>query len=150
MSTAPTNDLVGEAMGLVFELTRMLRQRIMAHHDEEHCNMLQLHVLAMIQKHEGITMTEIAKFMKVASPSATSFVARLVKMGLLERATDPENRKLVRLRVTPAGQLLLREQMDSRRLAFRQMLELLPEPERKEFVRLLQKLLDSAKKTATL
>ncbi len=148
----PPEEYSDQILQMAFELTRLLRRQAMLQHDDDHCdvNMLQLHALAMIHEHEGITMTQVAKFMKVASPSATSFVNRLVKLGWLQRATDPTNRKLVRLKLTVDGQSVLKKKMQARKQAFRRLMELISQPDQKELARILQKVLDSAQKSATL
>ncbi|MSR86879.1 MarR family transcriptional regulator, partial [Candidatus Peribacteria bacterium] len=64
-------------------------------------NLLHIHSLFLISEQEGLTMKEIAKSLHITSPSATSLVNRLVDMKWVGREHDTENRKLVRLRLTP-------------------------------------------------
>src|SRR5260221_4502922 len=90
---------------LTFEVTRFVRKKMASFSsDDKSVNWLQMHAVLLIAEREGVTMKELAHFMKVSAPSATSFVNRLVKMKWVERIADERNRKLVRLRITSVGQ----------------------------------------------
>ena len=49
---------------------------------------------------EGLTMREFARALGIAHGSATALADRMVARGLVERETDPSDRRIVRLRVT--------------------------------------------------
>ncbi|MEK7217947.1 MAG: MarR family transcriptional regulator, partial [Patescibacteria group bacterium] len=89
---------------LSFDLSRVIRHMMLCVHEEGvHVNFLQIHALALIEQHPGMTMKELAEALRVASPSATSFVNRLVRGKLVSRVRDAKNRKLVRLTLTREG-----------------------------------------------
>lgn len=113
-----TDDLIDS----VFKVMRVVRRQMACVKDDEHVNWLQIHSLAFIAEHEGITMKELADRMQVSPPSATSFVGRLVKLQYVERVTDAENRKLVRLKVTPVGREIVGRKLDEKRQKLRHML----------------------------
>lgn len=52
---------------------------------------------------EPMRMGELAQRMGIVPRSATSLVDALVAAGLLERATDPENRRAVLVGLSPGG-----------------------------------------------
>ena len=121
---------------LSFELGRALRHRMTVCVSGE-VNLLQLHGLAFIGEHPGITMKEFAAKLKITSPSATSFVGRLVRLKLVRRVRDPENRKLVRLALTPAGQRMVHINMQRRRREIARLLSRLSEHDQRELVKIL-------------
>ncbi|MDB4979106.1 MAG: Transcriptional regulator SlyA [Candidatus Peribacteria bacterium] len=148
-----TLDPVDRISTLTFEILRHIRKKMIRKQEEntEDCvNMLQMQTLHMLTEHEGATMKEVADFMKVSSPSATSFISRLVKMGWIDRVSDPLNRKLVRLKVTAKGKKLLQEKMLERKKVFAEMLDLLPLEDQQEFARILGLLLDNLRKNSTI
>jgi len=51
--------------------------------------------------------TELAKTVRVTSPTMTRVIDRLVEMGLVHRETDPDDRRAIRLALTPAGRRVL-------------------------------------------
>ena len=58
----------------------------------------------------------------ITSPSATSFVDRLVQLGYVRRKQDRSNRKLVRLSITETGKKILRKKMAEKKKIFATLL----------------------------
>lgn len=55
------------------------------------------------------TMTALGRLATVSLPAVSEQVEGLVRRGLLDRATDPEDRRAVRLGLTARGRRVLRE-----------------------------------------
>jgi DNA-binding MarR family transcriptional regulator len=72
----------------------------------------QLSALATVERHGPVTLGALADHERVAPPSITKVVAKLEAEGLVERAVDPNDRRVARVAVTPAGAELIE---DSRR-----------------------------------
>jgi DNA-binding MarR family transcriptional regulator len=81
---------------------------------EEMVTKPQLRVL-ILTSFEQQTMSSIAEDLGVHASNATRTCERLVQAGLLDRATDPEDRRRVILSPTPAGERLLAQVMERRR-----------------------------------
>lgn len=64
---------------------------------------LQMGVLGALMHRDGCTMSELAEDQMVVRSGATRIVDDLVRAGLVERQTDPADRRVVRLRITPRG-----------------------------------------------
>lgn len=64
---------------------------------------LQLGVLGAVYSKDNCTMSELAQDRFVVPSAATRMAEELVKKGLLERTSDPGDRRIVRLRITPQG-----------------------------------------------
>lgn len=110
-----------------FALHRVIRRH--AHGElpgKKGLNLLHLHAMAHIAEHETVTMTQLAKCLKVSPSSATSFAARLHRMKYVERVRDRKNRKIVRLRLTKAGRALVAEAFQLHRAELRKILGVLP------------------------
>jgi len=58
-------------------------------------------------KSGSVTMRELAKDLDVSESSATAVTDRLVRQGLVERQSDPTDRRVVRLALSPAGSTLV-------------------------------------------
>src|SRR5665213_2676417 len=103
---------------LWMQITRLLHQRMVLLKKEKKSmlNPMQMHALIVIKEHEGLTMKELAQFLRITSPSATSFVNRLVRLKWVKRVSDLTNRKLVRLKLTDSGAKMIairmKEHMD--------------------------------------
>lgn len=125
----------------VYQLGRIMKRRMVACGSGE-IHMGQIHALFLIQERSGITMKELAEALRVSSPSATSFVDRLVKLKLVERQNDEQNRRLVRLKITPEGVRFMKEKMDQRRKIFSEVLGTLSPKDQEDLLCILQKVLD--------
>ena len=100
-----------------------------------------MHALLFIQSKPGITMKELAGLLRVTSPSTTSFVDRLVKLGHVRRARDVTNRKLVRLYLTDEGETSLKVTMEKRRDMLLDILSVLSPSEQESLRTVMQKLI---------
>lgn len=69
----------------------------------------QYSVLAALSKNGAMTPGELAERDHVQPPSMTRTVARLVEMGLVQRAEHPTDRRQVLVTITPAGDQEVRE-----------------------------------------
>jgi DNA-binding MarR family transcriptional regulator len=125
---------------LTFDLGRCLRQKMLQCSDSG-MHIPQMHALLFIQSHPGITMKELATMMRVTSPSATSFVDRLVKLGHVRRASDATNRKLVRLHLTEDGAESLKHTMADRRKMLLHILSVLSPADQESLKSIMQKLI---------
>ncbi len=104
-------------------------------------NLLHIHALFLISEQEGLTMKELAKALHVSSPSTTSLINRLVKIHWVGRKHDEQNRKLVRLWLTPLGKRILKEKHDRRRDILRHIFSHLTPAEQRQLTHLHEKLI---------
>ena len=106
---SPQAPSVDQLVDVVMEFARAMRK----HFADTHAggsNMLQVHALTLLDEHGGMTVGALADALQVTAPSASVFVGRLVRRGLLQRVRTAKNRKLVHLRLTPAGRALVRRE----------------------------------------
>ena len=123
-----------------FDLGRVLRKK-MHSSDPSDLHMGQIHALAFIKEFPGITMSKVADMLQVSSPTATSFVERLVRMGYVTRHHDEKNRKFVCLEVTSQGMRILESKMTEKRKIIAEVLSVLPEQDQKTLHSLLSKII---------
>jgi DNA-binding MarR family transcriptional regulator len=74
-------------------------------------------------------MSELAVARNVALNTATSLVDRLVAAGLLERRSDPNDRRVVRVVTTAKGRTLVERLRSVRGAAIRRLLDELSDEE---------------------
>src|SRR5437762_12280801 len=60
--------------------------------------------MAARESREGLTMGELARRLLVSNGNLTGLTARLMKEGLVTRATSSHDRRAQRVRMTAAGQ----------------------------------------------
>jgi DNA-binding MarR family transcriptional regulator len=60
-------------------------------------------VLKAVQMHGPVRMSEIGRHMGISRPYMTALVDKLIDDGLVERVSDPDDRRVVNVRITDAG-----------------------------------------------
>jgi DNA-binding MarR family transcriptional regulator len=68
-----------------------------------------LPVLGVVLNHGPMPMSEIGRKMGISKPYTTVLVDRLIKKGLVERALDASDRRLVNIKLTTAGRDTFKE-----------------------------------------
>jgi DNA-binding MarR family transcriptional regulator len=89
----------------------------------------QFAVLAHLNDSGGCTMGALAAARGIALNSATALVDRLVQTAYVQREHLPEDRRVVRVVLTPVGGLLVADLRRARETAFRRLIGSLSEAE---------------------
>jgi DNA-binding MarR family transcriptional regulator len=92
---------------------------------------------------EPITMGDLSRILGVPFSTATRTADWLVNNGYIQRLADPEDRRVVRVELTEVGKELYRAMNDQLLGSAEQFLHNFSSEERKEFGRLLGKLVDN-------
>src|SRR5436309_13426410 len=87
---------------VVSRLARRLRQQA-----EPGTTASQLSVLATIDRHGSMTLSDLAQHERVTPPTITASVGRLEAAGYLTRESDAEDRRISRVSLRPEARPLL-------------------------------------------
>jgi DNA-binding MarR family transcriptional regulator len=100
-------------------------------------------VLALLRRNEPdlLTPVEVAKKLLSSQSGMTGKLDRLEGQGLIQRLPDPEDRRVIRLRVTDSGRSLIDEAFRSSLEVYESILDELSPAEREQLATLLTKLL---------
>jgi DNA-binding MarR family transcriptional regulator len=102
-ATITDTDLAERLRLAVTRLARRLRQ----HGDADDASPTQLSALATIERRGPITLGELATAERVQPPTITAAIDRLEGQGLVQRRTDDQDRRVVRVEITSVGRKLL-------------------------------------------
>jgi DNA-binding MarR family transcriptional regulator len=72
-------------------------------------SMAQLHILYTLQRSGEMTMSRLAEVLNVSLSNATGLIDRIEERGYVERSRVPEDRRIVKIRLTPEGSRMLDE-----------------------------------------
>ena len=75
----------------------------------EGVSMAQVHIMYTVERHGEMTMSQLADMLNVSDSNATGLVDRMEERGLVVRDRVPEDRRVVVVKATEAGQRLLGE-----------------------------------------
>jgi len=108
----------------------------------------QAKALSLFEDGTEFTMTELSNLLKVSLPTATEMVDRLVKAKLATRKRNKSDRRVVMVALSPFGKRIKNEFLQHKRNIIEEVLVKLPEEERNELVKAMERtieLLDSIK-----
>jgi DNA-binding MarR family transcriptional regulator len=141
MSNFQKNDQINQIMSLIFTVRNLMHDKI-AQKNNKKTSFLQMITLRFI-KHKKPTMKEIADYLTITAPSATSLVNSLMKDEVVKREEEKEDRRIVRIVMTQRGEVYLKKGMDCMLEKFKKNLEALNQKEQVELAKILGKLVNS-------
>jgi len=134
-------------INLILEISRIVRKKmILECGDGITISPIQIHALSFIERSGEITMKEFAKHLKISSPSATAFANRLVNNNWVKRLNDPNNRRLVKLKITDYGKDILENKRKERIEITKKIINIIPKNDQTELIRILSNILENYKK----
>ncbi|MFH1641195.1 MAG: MarR family transcriptional regulator [Candidatus Omnitrophota bacterium] len=127
-------DKVSEIMPLVMrEFSRRLGNELF----KEKITLPQIFILDLLDKHGESRMSDLARLMKVSTAASTGIVERLVKYGYVARVFDPDDRRIIRIKLTSKGSVLIRNINQGRRRLITRIFGKISEEDRQDYLRIL-------------
>lgn len=109
---ATTSEVAARLRLTVARLQRIVRQQAMGG-----LNLAEGSCLAIIDRHGPLSLSDVASRENLSAPTITKIVTRLEAQGLIERLTDPTDRRVSLVAVSENGAALL-ERVRSSRTAY--------------------------------
>jgi DNA-binding MarR family transcriptional regulator len=101
----------------------------------------QIETLRFIVENKNPTMKDIAEYLRVSAPSATSAIEHLSHKKLVKRLVDKKDRRTVRITLTPKALKLFSVLKEVKNQVFSDMLKNLTHEEKEQLVHLIKKLI---------
>ncbi|MDR3559333.1 MAG: MarR family transcriptional regulator [Candidatus Pacebacteria bacterium] len=135
------DDQISQIITLMSTIRNLMHGRV-ADKKVNGISFLQLVTLRYIKEDKPL-MKDIADFLTITPPSATSFVETLCQAGLAARFADPDDRRAVRIAITKKGEENLEAGMEAMTIKMRKELEKLNRQEQENLVNILQKMISN-------
>lgn len=100
----------------------------------------QFDALLVISRQDNLTMGDLCAHLYLASSTVTDLVDRMEKGGLVLRERDAEDRRVIRLRITPRGRALIDQVLRARHAYLAGILERVHPGDRAAVIAALQRL----------
>jgi DNA-binding MarR family transcriptional regulator len=113
-----TDPLVDTLLPTLGAVRRTLRRVAGSAVRDDALSAAEREVVLLVGRRPGRPVSEVAQELGLASNTVSTIVSRLIARGLLVRATDPDDRRIGRLSLTPTAQ----ENADAARKRRRQVL----------------------------
>ena len=124
---------------------RALRARLDRELRTEGLRLGQYQVLSILWEEDGLTPRELSNRLSVEMPTVTRTVQRMVRDGLVHREDHPSDARSVYIRLTPKGENLrpMIQRLLERETSL--FLQGFSESERRQFIELLERMLNNAR-----
>ncbi|MBI4227779.1 MAG: MarR family transcriptional regulator [Candidatus Omnitrophica bacterium] len=103
----------------------------------------QLWAMECVSRREGCSMHELAETLNISRPAATGLVDRLIVHGLARRTDDPQDRRVVRLTITPKGRRTVRNIWTQKRQVIARVFGRLTAQDRADYLRILERVVET-------
>lgn len=134
------NSKIKKIISLIFSTRRLLHER------SRECNckllpILQMETLRFVIDHHKANMRQLADYLNIRPPSATSLINDLEKGGLISRIYDKKDRRSVKLAVTDEGKAAVGAAMAKMIKKMSERLKNLDEEEQDSLIKILKKII---------
>ncbi len=136
MSSPTTKDLVYS----ILQAGQIWRERARAESNLTDCSFLHLHTLHYLETNGAASMKDVANFLHITPPSATSLVNSLVRRGFLSRVNNESDRRVVKLALTKTGRSLLQNSFKRMLALVEKNINRLSETEKKTLLAIIKKI----------
>jgi len=99
-------------------------------------------IMRMLHESGQVHISSIADRLFIPRPQMTYLIDRLVDMGMVERSTDPSDRRMLDIQLSSKGKLIIEEHKDHVRNALKESMADIPDDELNEVSASLQKIRD--------
>lgn len=123
----PSDRIIAEFLAGLRELRCIGSERLLEHG----ISLGHFHVMSVLDRHGDLTMSRLADVIGVGLSNATGIVDRMEERGVVERHRDPEDRRVVLVRITDEGRRILGEAEVLREDLLRAVLDRLDERQRR-------------------
>jgi DNA-binding MarR family transcriptional regulator len=133
---------IEELVSLVFTMGRLMRDKMHKRTDNGQCNsLLEFEILRYVEEGGQPHMRDIARNFHVTPPAATLMIDGLVKAKLIKRILDANDRRSVRVSLTPHGKKTLGRGMTKKVNEIKKTFGVLTPAERLHFTVILKKII---------
>lgn len=140
MSHIPLSDFADRLNQLMPEIMRGFMRRQTNELLKGRITLPQLLILNFLDKEGESNMTHLAQFLNVSTPAATGIVDRLVKYGYLIRVFEPEDRRIIKIRLTAKGLTLVQKINQQKRQSIIDVFSQISREERDDYLKILTRI----------
>lgn len=103
----------------------------------------QLAILELLHREGELMMSNMARYMNVTTAAMTGIIDRMVRDGYVVRAHDNDDRRVVRISLTPRGNSLVKSIIEKKRHLTTRIFSALSHEEREAYLKILTRIRES-------
>ena len=125
------------------QLRKVLESRAQMIKDEKTATIMQYSALKFLKLNKNSTVSNLAIYLRLSKSSATQLVERLVKVNLVERGPDKNDRRIIHLTITSEGEQKIIELRKKFINKMKKIFSKIPEEDLKELIRIHTNLIEA-------
>lgn len=135
-------DRVGEVMHVV--VRESLKYQTTEFH-KLNITLPQFVVLNFLNRYDESNMTDLAHLMNVTTAAMTGIADRLVRDGYVVRINDPNDRRIIKIRLTTKGARIVKNIIEKRKQMTIKLFGMVSPRERQDYLKILEHIRDHLK-----
>jgi DNA-binding MarR family transcriptional regulator len=144
---------ITEFAGKLNEILPMIMREFVRHQSNElvkgKITLPQFLILDILRRESDSTMTHLARVMDVTTAAMTGIVERLVNGGYIARGFDPQDRRIIKIRLTAKGLAVAKDFSHQRTQTIIKVFGKISEQDRLDYLRILTQIRDILGKDAS-
>jgi DNA-binding MarR family transcriptional regulator len=100
----------------------------------------QLYYIELINKHDGISVSEIAKMLDVKKSTVSIAINQLIEKGIVTKIQSNDDKRVYFLQLTQKGKGIMKKHMQVHKNAIKQILKILDQEEVDNFIKIVNKI----------
>ena len=128
------------------QLRKLLETQTQESHVDKHATIMQYSALMFLKDNRSATVGDVASHLKLSKSSATQLIERLAKASLIDRINDKEDRRIVRISITSAGEQQVMDLKMKYREKMGKIISKIPDEDLKELIRIHKNLIETLQK----
>lgn len=102
--------------------------------------MPQFAIMDVMSRNPDVKMSDLAHLISVTTAAMTGMIDRLVKGGYVSRGRDPDDRRIIKVRLTSKGSKIVKDMIDHRNKMTERIFGMLSENERAQYLKILDRI----------
>ncbi|MGB9978767.1 MarR family winged helix-turn-helix transcriptional regulator [Methanobacterium sp.] len=128
-----------EAVDRLTELMGNFQNQILSG-DLKSFTLRQLYYIELINKHENISVSEIAKMLDVKKSTVSVAINQLIDRDIVTKIQSNNDKRFYFLQLTPKGEDIIKMHMQVHKNAIKKILNILDEEEVENFIKIVDKI----------
>ncbi len=142
MEAVPLKDFVENLSKILPIIMRAFMRQYIKELSQLKVTVPQFFVLEYLYQKGESKMGDIAHFWGVSMPAITNIIDRLVRQGYLFRLFEPEDRRVIKVRLKPKGKSLINKINLKKKRLFLKIFGRISEVDRQHYLRILNQIKD--------
>ncbi|OGW92816.1 MAG: hypothetical protein A3K16_06510 [Omnitrophica bacterium RIFCSPLOWO2_01_FULL_45_24] len=142
LTAAEFADKVGESMAAI---SREFMKQQSGEFYKVKITLPQLAILDLLNRLGELSMSDMARFMNVTTAAMTGIIDRLVRDSYVMRIPDPDDRRVIKIKLTAKGSSAAKNILEQRRRLITKIFGVLSRDEREEYLKILTRIQDGLK-----